>query len=212
MMTSEILDSLSDSLLRDERILTLRERELLASLLQRARTQMGTVEPALSDLIARTVGEIVAQRAYGVLGESIARRLGHVGGAQGTANSVPRLDRTCPEPGPKPSPLPPGPNPPGPHLSLGTAPKPSPFPPGPNPRDLPSSAACKLSSKRSPWPRCRGFSRRSPSSSRNSWLRPNCMPCCSTRLITKRNFSSVKWFRRERVVRWSTMNIAGRAC
>ena len=132
MMTSEILDSLSDTLLSDERILTLRERELLANLLERARTQMGTVEPALSDLIARTVGEIVAQRAYGVLGESITRRLGQVGGAQGTANSVPRLNLT-PGPGPKPSPLPPGPNPPGPHLSLGTGPKPSPLPPGPNP-------------------------------------------------------------------------------
>lgn len=132
MMTSEILDSLSDTLLSDERILTLRERELLASLLERARAQMGTIEPALCDLIARTVGEIVAQRAYGVLGESITRRLGHVGGAQGTANSVPRLNLT-PGPGPKPSPLPPGPNPPGPHQSLGTGPKPSPLPPGPNP-------------------------------------------------------------------------------
>ena len=132
MMTSEILDSLSDTLLSDERILTLRERELLASLLERARAQMGTIEPALCDLIARTVGEIVAQRAYGVLGESITRRLGQVGGAQGTANSVPRLNLT-PGPGPKPSPLPPGPNPPGPHQSLGTGPKPSPLPPGPNP-------------------------------------------------------------------------------
>ena len=132
MMPSEILDSLSDTLLSDERILTLRERELLASLLERARAQMGTIEPALCDLIARTVGEIVAQRAYGVLGESITRRLGHVGGAQGTANSVPRLN-LAPGPGPKPSPLPPGPNPPGPHQSLGTGPKPSPLPPGPNP-------------------------------------------------------------------------------
>ncbi len=132
MITREILDSLSETLLSDERILTLRERELLVSLLERARTRMGTVEPALSDLIAHTVGEIVAQRAYGVLGESITRRLGQVGSGYGTANSVPRLDRTSGT-GPKPSPLPPGPNPPGPHLSLGTAPKPSPFPPGPNP-------------------------------------------------------------------------------
>jgi Rps23 Pro-64 3,4-dihydroxylase Tpa1-like proline 4-hydroxylase len=69
-----MIDSLSGTLLCDERILSVPERELLANLLQRTRTQ-STVENAVTVAITRTVGEIIAERALTVLGESMTTQL-----------------------------------------------------------------------------------------------------------------------------------------
>lgn len=71
MTTREMLDSFYEHLMRDERILTVRERELLSNLLQRAQGH----DAELNRIIAQAVGETVAQRAYETLGESITRRL-----------------------------------------------------------------------------------------------------------------------------------------
>jgi SM-20-related protein len=74
MTSKEMMESFSDSLLCDERILSLRERELLASLLEGSQSKLNG-NGALTETIARTVGEVVMQRAYGLLGNSIVRRL-----------------------------------------------------------------------------------------------------------------------------------------
>lgn len=131
MTHAEILDSLSDTLIRDEHILNARERELIACLLQRAGMPGNS---GVNETIAQVVGEIVAQRAYGLLGESIVRCLTerspllpqdtrhHGSGARGSSahsglDSLPQ-PRTRFQSGPGPI-LPPGPRPP------------SPIPPGP---------------------------------------------------------------------------------
>jgi hypothetical protein len=116
----ELMDSFSETLLRDERILGFREKELLTNLLQRANTRDAAVNAA----IAQTVGEIVAQRAYEVLGNSITRRL--VAQANTNAFSV----HLGPSP-PSPMPQPPRPGP-GVTTHLGPAP-PSPMPQPPRP-------------------------------------------------------------------------------
>jgi SM-20-related protein len=74
MTCKEMLEDLSDSLLCDERILSARERELLVSLIQTAKAHMNG-NGAVAETIARTVGEVVMQRAYGLLGDGILRRL-----------------------------------------------------------------------------------------------------------------------------------------
>ena len=51
------------------------ERELLARLLQRTKTHVNAPDNAVADAITRTVGEIIAERALGVLGESMSRQL-----------------------------------------------------------------------------------------------------------------------------------------
>jgi SM-20-related protein len=75
MTAREMIDSLSGTLLRDERILSVSERELLANLLQRTRTQVSAPDNAVAEAITRTVGEIVAERALGVLAESMTQQL-----------------------------------------------------------------------------------------------------------------------------------------
>jgi SM-20-related protein len=75
MTAREMIDGLSGTLLFDERILSVPERELLANLLQRTRTQVSAPNNAVAEAITRTVGEIIAERALGVLGESITRQL-----------------------------------------------------------------------------------------------------------------------------------------
>jgi hypothetical protein len=77
MTARELIDNLSSTLLCDERIISVPERELLANLLQRASTQVSAPKDAVADVITRTVGEIIAERALGVLGESITRQLLH---------------------------------------------------------------------------------------------------------------------------------------
>jgi len=125
MAAREILDSLSDTLLCDERILSVSERDLLAQLLQRARTQASVPGKTVAEAFTQLVGEVIAERAYGVLGEGVARRLLEQQLIQ--SSSRPAQDPTVihaggppptpPAPGPgdpyKSGPQPPGPSPPG---------------------------------------------------------------------------------------------------
>jgi Rps23 Pro-64 3,4-dihydroxylase Tpa1-like proline 4-hydroxylase len=78
MTPKQILDSFSDTLMHDERILSARERALLAAVLQHAKTTTGddpSTQAAVQSVIASAVGETVAQRAFGVLGASIVERI-----------------------------------------------------------------------------------------------------------------------------------------
>jgi Rps23 Pro-64 3,4-dihydroxylase Tpa1-like proline 4-hydroxylase len=78
MTPKQILDSLSETLMRDERILSAQERTLLATLLQHARTatcENPESQEAVRMVIAAAVGETVAQRAFAVLGGSIVERI-----------------------------------------------------------------------------------------------------------------------------------------
>ncbi len=78
MTPKQILDSLSETLMRDERILSTQERTLLATLLQHARTatcENPESQEAVRAVIASAVGETVAQRAFAVLGGSIVERI-----------------------------------------------------------------------------------------------------------------------------------------
>ena len=78
MTPKQILDSLSETLMRDERILSTQERTLLATVLQHARTatcENPESQEAVRAVIASAVGETVAQRAFAVLGGSIVERI-----------------------------------------------------------------------------------------------------------------------------------------
>ena len=78
MTPKQILDSFSDSLMRDERILSTRERALLTNLLQHARSASNEnqqTQAAVWSVISAAVGETVAQRAFAVLGTSIVERI-----------------------------------------------------------------------------------------------------------------------------------------
>jgi len=138
MTAREMIDSLSGTLLCDERILSVPERELLANLLQRTRAQSSAAENAVTQAITRTVGELIAERALGVLGESIARQLlqQQLTSSSGFPNrSVPVIRAGgTPAPVPGSAPRPPGTTPPP--ISANTpAPVPgsAPRPPGTTP-------------------------------------------------------------------------------
>lgn len=78
MTPKQILDSFSETLIQDERILSAPERALLAALLQHARTAANgnqETQEAVRAVIASAVGETVAQRAFSVLGASIVERI-----------------------------------------------------------------------------------------------------------------------------------------
>jgi Rps23 Pro-64 3,4-dihydroxylase Tpa1-like proline 4-hydroxylase len=78
MTPKQILDSFSDTLMQDERILSAQERALLATLLQHAKAAAGEhpeTHEAVRTVIASAVGETVAQRAFAVLGGSIVERI-----------------------------------------------------------------------------------------------------------------------------------------
>ena len=78
MTPKQILDSFSDTLMHDDRILSARERELLNNLLRHAETGAGEDvenQRGVRTVIASAVGETVAQRAFAVLGESIVERI-----------------------------------------------------------------------------------------------------------------------------------------
>ena len=132
MTAKEVLSNLSGALLSDERILSLREKELLARLWQRASVQ-SPGNDQLAETIAHTVGEVVAQRAYGILGSSIAQQL-----TEHPAWGLPEGSRVWAQspkpPGPHPSPEPPSP--------LGSpeppSPRKSPEPPSPHPSPHPA--------------------------------------------------------------------------
>jgi hypothetical protein len=78
MTPKQILDSFSETLVRDERILSPQERALVATLLQHARAANGQspqTQEAVRAVIASAIGETVAQRAFAVLGGSIVERI-----------------------------------------------------------------------------------------------------------------------------------------
>jgi len=85
MTTHEFFNHFSGSLLQDERILSTRERELLASVLHHARGDANInreSDIAISETIGRAVGETVAHRAFAVLGAEILQQV-----AQSSAES-----------------------------------------------------------------------------------------------------------------------------
>jgi Rps23 Pro-64 3,4-dihydroxylase Tpa1-like proline 4-hydroxylase len=155
MTAKQILDSFSETLMRDERILSPQERELLMSLLQNSRAVSSSdpqTQSAVTAAIARSVGETIAQRAFTLLGSSIVEQiLARSGMPAGTEETMfaatvearapqppnpvkaPQPPNTAPQP-PNPAKAPQPPNPP-PHPSPGPkAPQPpntAPQPPNP---------------------------------------------------------------------------------
>jgi len=93
MTPKQILDSFSDTLMQDERILSAQERSLVATLLRHAKAVAGEspeTQDAVRAVIASAVGETVAQRAFGVLGESVVDRIlksSRVGDVEGVSTS-----------------------------------------------------------------------------------------------------------------------------
>jgi Rps23 Pro-64 3,4-dihydroxylase Tpa1-like proline 4-hydroxylase len=78
MTAKQILDAFSETLMQDERILSPRERELLTNLLQNAKTISSAtpeIQSGVSAVIARSVGETVAQRSFSLLGGSIVEQI-----------------------------------------------------------------------------------------------------------------------------------------
>jgi Rps23 Pro-64 3,4-dihydroxylase Tpa1-like proline 4-hydroxylase len=78
MTPKQILDSFSETLMQDARILSAQEQTLLTTLLRHAGSAAGTsseTQEAVRAVIASAVGETVAQRAFAVLGESIVKRI-----------------------------------------------------------------------------------------------------------------------------------------
>jgi Rps23 Pro-64 3,4-dihydroxylase Tpa1-like proline 4-hydroxylase len=78
MIPKQILDSFSETLMQDERILSMQERALLATLLRHAKaaiTENHEIQEAVHAVISSAVGETVAQRAFSVLGGSIVERI-----------------------------------------------------------------------------------------------------------------------------------------
>jgi hypothetical protein len=134
MTAKQILDTFSETLMQDERILTPRERELLMSLLQNSRAvSSGNLETqsAVNAAIARSVGETVAQRAFALLGgsivEQILARSGIPAGTEETTAATVQL--RAPQP-PGEAPQPPGEAPPGPATRAPQKPGHAPQPPG----------------------------------------------------------------------------------
>jgi hypothetical protein len=126
MTPKQILDSFSETLMQDERILSAQERALLTSLLHHAKTASSdnsVTHAAVNAVIASAVGETVAQRAFAVLGSSIVDRiLAPAGDGSRVADKT--IYATPPSPSPSPGPQPPGKSPLVP---------PGPLPPGPQP-------------------------------------------------------------------------------
>jgi len=151
MTACEILDTLSLRILEDDRILSPGEKELLVSLLRHARNSVNGCSDKVLETIARAVGEVVAERTYGALGNSIARHLLEDALADQPMRPLqmgtPPVSNPNPGPNDPMNPRPPGPNPPGisahnygtrlagtPPVSNPNPGDPSnPRPPGPNP-------------------------------------------------------------------------------
>lgn len=78
MTPKQILDSFSETLIRDDRILNLQERSLITTLLQHAKAASGDspeTQEAVHRVIASAIGETVAHRAFAVLGSSVVDRI-----------------------------------------------------------------------------------------------------------------------------------------
>ena len=117
MTPKQILDSFSETLMQDERILTARERELLVNLLRHAENAAGEGVNNQQDVravMASAVGETVSQRAFAVLGASIVERILESRLAATEARST-EINVGTKSPEPPGAPLPPtrDPQPPG---------------------------------------------------------------------------------------------------
>lgn len=126
MTAKQILDSFSETLMRDERILSPQERELLMSLLQNSRAVSSSdpqTQSAVTAAIARAVGETVAQRAFALLGSSIVEQIlarsGMPAATEETMLAATVQSRAPQPPNPAPSPGPKAPQPPNPAPSPG---------------------------------------------------------------------------------------------
>jgi SM-20-related protein len=75
MTPKQILDSFSETLMQDERILSGQERSLLAAVLRHAKAAAGENADAVRSVVASAVGETVAQRAFAILGGSIVEKI-----------------------------------------------------------------------------------------------------------------------------------------
>ncbi len=128
MTPKQILDSFSETLMQDERILSPRERELVLNLLHHANAAVhnnSETQSAVRAVIASAVGETVAQRAFAVLGSSIVERiLGSSAAAQGERPS--QGESAYEYHLAKPTPAAPGPQPPSQPLRTPAAPGPQP--------------------------------------------------------------------------------------
>jgi hypothetical protein len=116
MAAHETIETLSGALMSDERILNVAERALLSTLIQRANQSVQPESRNVSDAIARIVGEIITERAYGILESSITpQMLRELLGSAGSRPETPmRLGSPPSLPPASPNaPRPPGPTPPG---------------------------------------------------------------------------------------------------
>lgn len=110
MTPKQILDSFSETLMRDERIFSAQERALVATLLQYAKAasnQNPETQEAVRAVIASAVGETVAQRAFAALGGSIVERILE-GSKLSQDDSTVRATTLDPMPRPPFDPQPPG--------------------------------------------------------------------------------------------------------
>lgn len=116
MTPKQILDSFSETLMQDERILSAPERALVTALLQHAKALTATnpqTQEAVRAVIASAVGETVAQRAFAVLGGSIVDRilegstLQHEDSASARARDIYLTPSTPRDPQPPTTPVPP---------------------------------------------------------------------------------------------------------
>ena len=132
MTAKQILDSFSETLMQDDRIVSPREREFLVSLLQNSRAVSShnpELQSAVSEAIARSVGETVAQRAFTLLGRSVMEQVSSQSNpdfAGGESRSFPNIFFSN-------APLPPKPKEPKPPSEPPQPERDEPLPPGPQP-------------------------------------------------------------------------------
>jgi len=128
MNTSDNIDSLSDVLLDNERIVTSDEREFLAELLRHSENSPHEANPGLTQAIARIAGEVVMRRAGELVGDGILRRLCDPYTTYGQS------EYKSPKSGPPHPPQPGPPTPGAPHPPHPAPPTPGgPHPPHPGP-------------------------------------------------------------------------------
>lgn len=141
MTPKQILDSFSQTLLHDDRVLSTQERALLTAIVHHANVaSIGNqqTQDAVRAVIASSVGEIVAQRAFAVLGGSIVEQILQEGGSLSSLERAhmsteylgPKDPQPPTSPGPRPAPLAPsGPQTPTEPLTIPMPPSPGPQPP-----------------------------------------------------------------------------------
>lgn len=107
MTPKQILDSLSETLMQDERILSAQEQALLTTLLRHTKSASGAnaeKQEAVRAVIASAVGETVAQRAFSILGGSVVERI-LAGSGVAQEEDVPDIYDAKKSPKSKPEPL-----------------------------------------------------------------------------------------------------------